>query len=87
MPRGIYNRKSTVKKKQTIEVKPEPTIKANIIHTLTKRHIEFTDMDGHIAINTAQMVDASALLDLLADGVQAINTRKSKNGDYIALYY
>lgn len=101
MPRGVYERKSTAKKKtakksggviindQSPKV-PQPmarTIKAEIIDTLDKFHVRYEDKDGHIAIRNTQMLDRYTITELLDNGIQILNARKDEIGTYIAIYY
>jgi hypothetical protein len=104
MPRGIPNKKpakkTAVKRKyaRRVSVKQQPdiaqdaevekTTKHEIIEHLEAYGVQYTDMDGHIAILESQMISSIVLLDMSDIGIQAINARvKSDGTPYIAVYY
>jgi len=101
MPKGIAKKKSAPKKvtrkytkrapKQEVEQSANApvskTTKELIIEHLNARHIQHVDHDGHLGISNSQMVDVSAMEDLMGL-VQAMNARKDAKGvPYIAIYY
>lgn len=64
------------------------SIKQEIIEHLNAYHVKYTDMDGHFAIDSSQMMSSVVMTDMVDIGVQAINARMSANGTpYIAVYY